>query len=226
MIGIKDLPGSERPREKMLKYGAGSLTNNELLALIINSGTKKESALVLASRVLSLDHEGLRGLLNFRPEEYKKIEGIGIAVACRISAAVELGRRIAATPHSARIKLDKPEHAADIFMEDMRHLQSEKLMVAMINSKGEIIAKEDVAMGGLYYANTTPREIFANAVRKGAYGILLAHNHPSGDPNPSAEDLALTKQVFAAGKLLGISLIDHIIIGDGIYVSLRERGVI
>ena len=111
-------------------------------------------------------------------------------------------------------------------MEDLRHLQAENLVVAMINSKGEIIARENVAMGGLYYANTEPREVFANAVRKGAYGIIIAHNHPSGDPSPSNEDIALTKQMLEAGKLLGIRLIDHIIIGDGVYVSLREQGVI
>ena len=226
MIGIKDLPGSERPREKMLKLGACSLTNNELLALIINNGTKEESALTLASRVLSLDTDGIRGLLNFQPEEFTKIGGIGKAVACRICAAIELGRRIAASPTHERIKMNKPKLAAEVFMEDMRHLQSERLAIAMLNSKGDIIAREDVAMGSLYYANTSPREIFTNAVRKGAYGILLAHNHPSGDPTPSNEDIVLTKQLFAAGKLLDIHLVDHIIIGDGTYVSLKEQGVI
>ena len=226
MFGIKDLPGSERPREKMMNLGAYSLTNSELLALIINNGTKEESALSLASRVLSLDDGGLKALLNFQPEEYTKIDGIGKAVACRICAAVELGRRIAASPQSQKIKMDKPAAAADVFMGDLRHLQKEKLKIAMLNSKGEIIAKEDVAIGGLYYTNTAPREIFSNAIRKGAYGILLAHNHPSGDPTPSEEDLALTKQVYAAGSLLGIKLIDHIIIGDGVYVSLKEQGII
>ena len=224
MIKIKELPGSERPREKMLRYGSHSLSNNELLALIINNGTKKESALGLAERVLAVDNEGLRGLLNCQPEEFTKIEGIGNAVACRICAAVEFGRRIAASPQKQRIKANDPGSAAAVFMEDMRHLQTEKLVVAMISSKGEVIAKENVAMGGLYYANTEPREVYANAVRKGAYGIVIAHNHPSGDPDPSAEDIALTRQMDAAGQLLGIKLIDHIIIGDGVYVSLREKG--
>ena len=226
MIGIKELPGSERPREKMMRYGMKSLSNSELLALIINSGSRKDSALDLAQKVLALDKEGLRGLLNCQPEEFTRIDGIGNATACRICAAAEFGRRIAASPIDTRILLDHPGSAAGYFMEDLRHLQSENLVVAMINSKGEIIARENVAVGGLYYANTEPREVFASAVRKCAYGIVMAHNHPSGDPEPSAEDVALTKQMFAAGQLLGIKLIDHIIIGNGIYVSLKERGVI
>ena len=222
MLRIKDLPDSERPREKMLSRGASTLSNNELLALIINSGNKQDSALGLASKVLALDKGGLRGLLNCQPEEYKSVEGIGTALACRICASVEFGRRIAAAPQTTRIRLDQPQKAVDLFMENMRHLQAEKLMVAMINSKGDLIAVEDVAMGGLYYANTAPREIFMKAVRKGAYGILLAHNHPSGDPTPSKEDIDLTKQVALSGELIGIKLIDHLIIGDGVYVSLKN----
>ena len=226
MIGIKDLPECERPREKMFKYGPSGLTNNELLALIISNGTKKESAMALAGRVLSMESEGLRWILNCQPEEFKKINGIGDATACRICAAVEFGRRMAALPQNRRVKLDQAVTAAEYFMEDMRHLHSEILSVAMINSKGEIIGKETVAKGGLYYANTQPREIFANAVRKGAYGIIIAHNHPSGDPTPSTDDLSITEQIRAAGQLLGIRLIDHIIIGDGVYISLREQGAI
>ena len=111
-------------------------------------------------------------------------------------------------------------------MEEMRHLQQEKLKVIMVNSKGEMMGREDVAIGGIYSACASPREIFMNAVRKGAHGIIMAHNHPSGDPSPSQEDVKITKQIFAAGMVLEIELLDHIIIGDGSFVSLKTMGII
>ncbi|MBQ6671361.1 MAG: DNA repair protein RadC [Firmicutes bacterium] len=226
MTGIKTLPGSERPREKMIRSGAGSLSNAELLSIIINCGIKGESALSLASRVLAMDQDGLSGLMNCQPEELMKIKGIGEASACRICASAELGRRISAAAPVNRIRLDCPGAAAGAFMEDLRHLRKEVLCVAMINTKGEMIAKETVASGGLYSACANPREIFSTAVRKGAYAILLAHNHPSGDPSPSAEDISMTRQLAEAGKILGIVLEDHIIIGDGRYTSLKEMGIL
>ena len=226
MNSIKQMPKEERPRERMLLKGASTLTNPELLALLIGSGTKEDSSLSLAVSVLSLGGGSVRGLSNMQPEELMSLKGIGSASACRIAAAIELGRRISAAPPRKKIKLMGVSEAAGLFMEEMRHLQQEKLRVAMINAKGELMAMEDVALGGLYSASASPREIFANAVRKGAYGVILAHNHPSGDPTPSVDDLSVTKTISAAGRLLGIDLIDHIIIGDGRFVSLKEMGVI
>ena len=226
MTSIKKMPEGERPREKMMQYGSASLSNAELLALLINCGTKDESALSLAVSVLSLAEGSLRELANLSVEEYKHIKGIGNACACRLIAAVELGRRIASTPPRQRLKLEDPSTTATLFMEEMRHLQQEKIRVAMINTKGELIAREDVSLGGMYSACASPRDIFASAVRKGAYGVVLAHNHPSGDPSPSAADISVTKQIAEAGKLLGIQLVDHIIIGDGRFISLKEMGVI
>ena len=225
MLGIKDLPPSERPREKMLQSGASTLSSAELLALIISSGTREESAISLASRVISMEG-GLRSLSNCQPEEFMRIKGVGKADACRITAAIELGRRMASAPPQRRIKLADPRAVADMFMEEMRHLQQEKLRIVMVNSKGELIAREDVSLGGVYSSFASPREVYANAVRKGAYGVILAHNHPSGDPSPSDADIAITKQIAAAGKLLEIELMDHVIIGDGRFVSLKEQGVI
>ena len=154
------------------------------------------------------------------------IKGVGKSCACRIAAAVELGRRMASAPPAQRVRLGDPDSAASLFMEEMRHLQQEKMRVAMINTKGELMAREDVSLGGIYSASASPREIFTNAVRKGAFGVVLAHNHPSGDPSPSAADISVTRQIADAGKLLGIQLMDHIIIGDGRFVSLKEMGVI
>ena len=226
MISIKDLPDNERPREKMLDKGASFLSNTELLALIIASGSADASALSVASAVIAMEKDGIRGLLNCQPEEFMKIKGVGKALACRICASIELGRRIATAAPERRLKMDRPDAAADIFMDEMRHLQKEKISVAMLNTKGELIAKEEIASGGLYCANTSPRELFSNAVRKGAYAVIIAHNHPSGDPSPSPDDISLTRRMAQAGQLLGIKLEDHIIIGDGRYVSLREMGII
>ena len=226
MISIKEIPEGERPREKMMQFGIASLSNAELLALLINCGNREDSALSLAVKVLSLAEGSLRGLANTGPEEYMSIKGIGQACASRLMAAVELGRRMASTPPGQRIKLEDPGSAASLFMEEMRHLKQEKMRVAMINAKGELIAREDVALGGIYSACASPREIFASAVRKGAYGVVIAHNHPSGDPSPSAADISVTRQIADAGRLLGIQLVDHIIIGDGHFVSLKEMGVI
>lgn len=225
MTSIKSIPEGERPREKMIQLGSSSLSNAELLALLISNGNREDSALSLALAVLSLAEGSLRDLSNCRPEEYMTIRGIGEAYACRIAAAVELGRRMASVPPRQRIKLGDPDSTAALFMEEMRHLQQEKMRVAMINTKGELIAREDVSLGGIYSASASPREIFASAVRKGAYAVVLAHNHPSGDPSPSAADISVTRQIADAGRLLGIQLVDHIIIGDGIFVSLKQMGV-
>ena len=225
MVNIKDLPKAERPREKLIRYGASALSATELLAVLISSGNQDDSALSLAARVLSLDPKGLNGLYDLQPEELMKIKGIGPAAAGRILAALELGKRLACAPPDGKIEVNDPKSVADIFMGDMRHLRQEKLQVLMLNTKGEFMAREDVCIGGTYSAFAGPREVFANAVRRGAYGVIIAHNHPSGDPSPSSEDLALTRQLAAAGKVLGIELLDHIIIGDGRFISLRQQGV-
>ena len=226
MSTIKQMPDSERPREKLLGTGAQGLSNTELIALIVSNGTRDRSALAVSSEILALERDGLKGLRNCQPEEFMKVKGVGEAVACRLCAAIELGRRIAFCVPEDKKVMDRPAAAADVFMKDLRHLQKEKICLAMLNAKGEIMAREEIASGGLSSACISPREVFSNAVRKGAYAVVLAHNHPSGDPTPSAEDIALTKRVVQAGDLLGIKLEDHIIIGDGRYISLREAGII
>ena len=226
MVAIKDLPGSERPREKLMSGGASSLSNTELLAVIISSGSRGESALSIASGILALEDGGIRELSNIQPEEFMSVRGIGKAGASRIAAAVELGRRMSSAPPKSRLRGDSPGLIAAMFMDEMRHLQQERVSIVMINTRGEVIARENVAIGGLHSACASPREVFTNAVRKGAFGVILAHNHPSGDPSPSDDDIHITKQLAAAGDLLDIKLVDHIIIGDGRFVSLKEMGYI
>lgn len=221
---LKELPYQELPREKILSNGVSCLSNTELLAVLIASGTKDESALTLAGRVLSLEKESLSKLTQYQPEELQKVKGIGVAKACQIVAAMELGRRIAVIPKEKRVKLDTPDQVAALFMEEMRHLKKETFRVALLNVKNEVIMREDISVGGINFSGAHPREVFQNAVKKGAYAVILVHNHPSGDPAPSSSDIATTHQLAEAGKILGIQVLDHIVVGDGKYISLKQQG--
>ena len=223
---VRDMPESDRPREKMLARGAGALSNTELLAVLIASGSGKDSALSLAARVLASEEGSLASLSTCQPEDYMRIPGIGTAKACAITAALELGRRAATMPAQPRAAIGTPQDAAELFMGEMRYLKKEVMEVAAVNVKNELIMKERIAVGGLSTAVTKPREVFAGAIRKGAHGVILAHNHPSGDPTPSCEDVSITKQLMKAGEILGIVLIDHIVIGDGSYVSFADRDLL
>ena len=224
--GIKALPENERPREKLLQGGAGSLGNAELLALVIGSGTQRSSALDLAGRILSLESSGISAFAGYSPEEFMRVEGIGKARACVLCAAIELGRRIASSPAAIRIKVDTPKDIAKLNMEEMRRLPKEVFRVAMLNVKSELIMQEDISIGGIAEAASHPREVFAPAIKKGAYAVILLHNHPSGDPTPSKADIKTTEILCEAGKLLGIQVLDHILIGDGRYTSFREEKLI
>ncbi len=223
--GIKGLPGGDRPREKLFSRGVRELSNAELLAVILGSGTRGESSLRLADRVLSLEPSGLGEFARYQPEEFMKIPGIKEAKASSISAAIEFGRRVAAGEGGPRPLVDSPSKAAALFMNEMKDLRREELRVLMLNVKSELICCDTVSVGSLNSSISHPREVFAKAVRKGAYSVILMHNHPSGDPDPSASDLDTTRQLEAAGALLGIRVVDHIVIGDGSYVSFRERGL-
>ena len=222
-LPVRDMPESERPREKMLAQGVRSLSNTELLAVLIASGTGSDSAVSLAAKVLASEKGSLAALSACQPEDHMKIPGIGTAKACVITAALELGRRAATMPAQPKAAIGTPREAAGLFMGEMRYLKKEVMEVALVNVKNELIMKERISVGGLNSAVTRPREVFAGAIRKGAYGVILAHNHPSGDPTPSGEDVSLTKQLAKAGEILGIAVIDHIVIGDGRYVSFADE---
>ena len=223
---IKQIPKEERPREKMLSSGRELLTNQELLAILVGSGTKKESSMAVAAKILGIDEKGIRFLASAGPEDFLRISGVGQAVACRIAAAVELSKRIAVAPAPEKICLTAPEDIANMFMEDMRHLYQEQFRILMLNAKGESMGRELITIGSLTQSLADSRDVFRPAVRKGAASIILVHNHPSGNPTPSELDVSVTKQLIEAGVVLGIRVLDHIVIGDGNFISMKQRKLV
>ncbi len=223
---IKNMPISERPREKMLTYGCQSLSNAELLAIILSTGTKERTAIDLARGILNMSSEGLRTLTNCTIEELMQIKGVGLAKASQIIAAVELGKRIALTANVNNYKIKGPEDVSNLLMEEMRYLNKEIFNIILLNTKNNVIAIENISVGSLNASIVHPREVFNIAIRRSSSAIILAHNHPSGDPKPSTEDVNITKRLIEAGSIIGINVLDHIIIGDGIYFSMKEEEII
>ncbi|MDF2884348.1 MAG: repair protein radc [Clostridiaceae bacterium] len=224
-IKIMDLPKNERPRERLIRYGAQSLSNSELIAIILRNGIKNENVLNLSSRLIT-NCDGIDGLFNKTTEELMEICGIGIAKAAQIAAVGELSKRSKAFKSGITCKITKPKDAADYVMEEMRHYSVEILKVIMLNVKNAVIASKNVSMGSLNSSIVHPREIFCEAIRKSCYSIIICHNHPSGDPTPSSEDINITHRIKECSKIIGIDLLDHIIIGNGEYVSLKEKGIV
>lgn len=222
---IRELPIDERPQEKLVIYGTSALSNAELLAVIIRTGTSNKSAVALANEVLTFKENGIRFLAECLPEELAEIQGIGQAKACQIVAAIELGKRIATKPKQMRINVNNPEVIADLFMEKMRYYKKEFFNVVILNTKGEVISVENVAVGDLNCTIIHPREIFCKAVKKSASAVIFVHNHPSGNPAPSREDIDITERLIKAGEVLGIRVIDHIIIGDGTFLSFKNKNL-
>ena len=225
-MNIKQMPSEEKPREKLLREGSDRLSTTEILAILINSGTKEISALEIAAQLLSIDKRGVRFLAECSPEELGRIKGMGQAKICTVLAAVELGKRIAAAPVRDRNLIRSSSDIADLFMEKMRYYKKEHFVSLMINAKGEIIEETEVSIGDLCSSSTHPRDVFVDAVKRSAGSVVFLHNHPSGDPSPSDTDIQTTKRLIEAGTILGIQVLDHIIIGDGIYVSMKAMGLI
>lgn len=225
---IKDLPKEERPRERMERYGAQVLSDAELLAVLIRTGTPSESALVLAQRILKGNgaKSGLAFVAESSIEELSEIRGIGLAKSVQIKAAVELGRRISSYAGHNPTIINTPVDVKNLLMEEMRFLEKEHFKVILLNIKNHVISVEDISIGSLNSSIVHPREVFKPAIRRSSAAIILVHNHPSGDPTPSREDVDITRRLVEAGKILGIEVVDHIIIGNGIYISLREKGII
>jgi DNA repair protein radc len=220
---IKELPFEERPREKLIRYGVDLLSNTELLAILIGTGTRDTSAIMLANRIIALEKEGISYLAGCTAEELSKVPGIGIAKSCQLIAAMELGRRIASRPKEKRINIKSPNEVASLFIEEMRYLKKEIFKVLLLNTKNEIIGIENISIGSLNSSVVHPREVFCSAIKKSACSLVFAHNHPSGNPTPSQTDIDITGRLVEAGEILGIKVLDHLIIGDGIYISLKEK---
>lgn len=226
-LRIKDMPLNERPYEKLEKYGPETLSNAELLAVVIRSGNREETAVTLAQRILTLGEEdgSITGLHDLSLEELRAARGVGKVKALQIKAVMELSKRISsALAMNNRITVKSPEDVSRILMEDMRHLKKEVFKVILLNTKNHIIKYVNVSIGSLNSSIVHPREVFSEAVRSGCSGMLLVHNHPSGDPEPSREDVETTQRLVSAGNILGIKVLDHIVIGDGRYISLKEQG--
>ncbi|MGN1401316.1 MAG: DNA repair protein RadC [Bacillus sp. (in: firmicutes)] len=220
---IRDFPESEKPRERFIRNGPQSLSNKELLALLLRTGTKNESVLQLSERLIA-HFDGLRMLKDASIEEMISINGIGEAKAIQILAAVEFGRRITNLCYDDRFVICSPEDCANYCMNDMRFLSQEHFVCLYLNTKNQVLHRQTIFIGSLNASIVHPREVFKEAFRRSAASIICLHNHPSGDPTPSREDIEVTKRLVECGELIGISVLDHLIIGEKKYVSLKEKG--
>ncbi|WP_282941272.1 DNA repair protein RadC [Paenibacillus sp. RC67] len=223
-LTLRDVPNEERPRERMMEYGAQALSNAELLAILIRTGTVQESAVHLAQRLLS-QAGGLRSLVDMSLQQLTEIKGIGSAKGLQIQAGIELGRRLARSGMKETVTVRSPEDVSGLLMEEMRYLQKEHFVCLFLNTKNHIIGQETLSMGSLNAAIVHPREVFRAAIKRSSASIICVHNHPSGDPTPSSEDIQLTERLTEAGEIIGIDVLDHIVIGDRRYVSLKEQGL-
>jgi DNA repair protein RadC len=221
---ITDLAESERPRERLERLGPQSLTNAELLAILLRTGTHGENAVQVGQRLL-MHFSGISGLHRASFEEVCAEHGIGKAKAAQIKAAIELGRRLIQESPEQRPVIHSPADAAAFVQYDMSALEQEELRVILLDTRNQILQIESVYRGSLNSSQVRVGELFKAAIRRNAAAVIIVHNHPSGDPTPSPDDVAITRAVVQAGKLLDVDVLDHLVIGSGRYVSLKERGL-
>lgn len=223
---ITEQPYYNRPYEKCEQLGIEALTDTELLAILLRSGTTNCNVLELAHKLLSPDGNktSLLSLYSMSYEELIKVKGIGKVKAIQILSLLELSKRISKEKYAGILKVTSPKDIASYFMEQMRHSKQECFIVALLDAKNKMIDHKTIFVGSLTSSIVHPREVYKLAIQKSANSILVLHNHPSGDPSPSKEDILITGRLQKAGDLIGIILIDHIIIGDNKYISLKEAG--
>lgn len=221
---IKDMETGERPRERLERLGAQALRSDELLAILLRVGVQGESALDVGRRLLK-DFHGLRGLHRASYQELKRAHGVGPAKAAQIQAAIELGRRLAQAAPQERPVIHAPSDAADLVMYEMSALPQEHLRVIALNTRNQVLDIVEIYKGSANSAQVRAAEIFKALIQRDATAFILVHNHPSGDPTPSSDDVALTRAIREGGKLLDITLLDHLVIGANRFVSLKERGL-
>lgn len=224
---VRDLPDMERPREKLLLKGAQSLSDAELLAILLRTGTREDSVIRVAEKLLSVyKNESLGEFANLSVNDFSKIKGIGKVKAITVLAALELGKRLAEAPSIERKKITSPQDVVNYFMPRFRYEKKEHFIVVLLDTKNHILATPVISVGCLNSSIVHPREVFREAIVHFAAAMILVHNHPSGDPTPSKEDIHVTHKLIEAGGLMDIKVIDHIIIGDNCYISLKEERVI
>ena len=223
-LKMKELPISERPYEKLELYGAEVLSNAELLAIIIKTGTKKETAISLAQKILSLNKNynknNLRFLQEVSIEELISIKGIGKVKAIQIKAACEIAKRIAKPIDITKIKIKNTKDVANLVMSELRYEKREIAKVIILNNKNIVLRIANISLGGANFACIEPKDILAEAIKMQSPKIILVHNHPSGDPKPSKDDFRITDRIYECADIMGIELLDHVVIGDGTYESI------
>lgn len=222
---LKNLPESEKPYEKLEKSGADTLSDAELLAIILKSGTRNKTAVELALELLVYKNGGLLNVHRMTLQELKNISGIGSVKAIQLKAIAELSNRIAKTTRTQNLRLSSASSVASYYMEQLRHESKENIMICMLDTKCNFLADEVISIGTVNASLVSSREVFLVAMKYKAVQIILLHNHPSGSPEPSQDDINVTKKIRSCGELLGIQLVDHIIIGDNKYYSFNEKGL-
>jgi DNA repair protein RadC len=220
---IRDLPAGERPRERMEQYGPEALSNSELLAIVLRVGSRGESAVRLGERLLS-EFEGLAGIARARIPQLSALPGMGLAKAAQVKAAFELGKRLATSVDEARSVVRGAADVVALVREELRLREQECLAAVFLDARNQVLRMRILTVGTLTGSPAHPREVFKEALAQGCASVILCHNHPSGDPTPSRDDVALTGRMVKAGEVMGIPVLDHIIIGGGRYVSLKEAG--
>lgn len=220
---IRDLPQGERPRERLKTYGPKSLSNTELIAILLRTGLQGENVISLSSRLL-VQFNGLAGLGRVTFAELCAQRGLSEAKACQLLAALELGRRLVSLAPEERMVIGSPQDVANLVMAEMAALEQEHLRVLLLNTKNEVVGIQEIYVGNVNSSFIRAAEVLRPAVRENAPSIILVHNHPSGDPTPSEDDVTVTRELVSAGKLLGIGVLDHVVIGSGNrFVSLNEK---
>lgn len=226
-VMVRDLPADERPREKLLTYGASSLGNAELLAILLRTGTQQASVLHIAEEVLARYRDrGIVELVNMAPQELAEIKGVGLAKAATVVAAIELGRRLSMKAAEHVEAVHGPEDAARYAIPRLRHEQREHFVAMLLDRRNHILAMRDVSIGNQSASVVHPREVFRLAIQHSAASLIVLHNHPSGDPTPSQEDVAVTQRLVDAGKIMDIPVLDHIVLGGDKFISLKEEGMV
>jgi len=221
---IRDLPESERPRERLQSYGPGSLSTSELLAILLRTGAKSESAINLGTRLLA-NFGGLAGIARAGFGDLCEVHGLGVAKAAQIKAALELGKRLMVASPEERPQVKSPSDVANMLMLEMGFLEQEHLRVILLDTKNRVLGMPTIYIGSLNTSVLRVGELFREAVKANSAAVIVVHNHPSGDPTPSPEDVSITRQLVEAGKLLDVEVLDHLVIGQQRYVSLKERGL-
>ena len=224
-MSMHDVTESDRPRERLARLGAEALKDAELLAILFRSGTQKLNAVALAELVLK-QFQTLHRLSLASVEELQQVKGIGKVKAVEIKAAMELGKRMASYKRNQDFRIQRAEDVHDYLMADLRGCETERFICIQLNTKNFVTKRDIISQGGMDGTSAMPRDVFRQALRDGASAVIVAHNHPSGDPEPSGPDIEITRRLAQVADLVGIRFLDHVIIGDGKCVSLKERGII